>query len=125
MEQYIYDQENGLWYKLCGDVYLPCISPAEDNTATIGKWGRQYLAYIREHKRVLYINLLTTGKLNNHLVEMDSCANQMYENLLKALSEKEDITEELKTENQMDWVRRMNNLKNRAEEVIYSELIYV
>ena len=124
MERYIYNRENGLWYVLHGDVYLPCISPTEDNAATIGKWGRQYLTYIREHKRVLYTNLLTTGKLNSHLEETDSRANRMYEELMKALSERENITENLKAENPMEWLRCMNNLKNRAEEIVSNEVIY-
>ena len=124
MERYIYNQENGLWYELHGDVYLPCISPAEDNVPTIGKWGRLYLAYIREHKRVLYTNLLTKGMLNTHLAEVDSRANRMFEGLMKALPERENITEELKAENPMEWVHCMNNLKNRVEEIIYNEVIY-
>ena len=88
MERYIYNQENGLWYELHGDVYLPCISSTEDNALTIGKWGRQYITYIREHKRVLYTNLLTKGKLNTHLAEVDSRAKRMYENLIKVLPER-------------------------------------
>lgn len=124
MERYIYNRENGLWYELHGEVYLPCISPAEDDVTEIGKWGRQYLTYVREHKRVLYINLLTTGKLNSHLAEVDSRANRMFEGLMKALPERENITEELKAENPMEWVRRMNNLRNRAEEIVSNEVIY-
>ena len=124
MERYIYNQENSLWYELHGDVYLPCISPAEDNVRTIGKWGRLYLAYIREHKRVLYTNLLTTGKLNSHLSEIDSCANRMYEDLMKALPDREKITEDLKAEKPMEWVRCMNNLRNRVEEIVKNEVIY-
>lgn len=124
MKQYFYNQENSLWYELYGDVYLPCISPAEDNEPTIGKWGRQYLTYIREHKRVCYINLLTTGKLNRHLAEVDAHANRMYEDLMNTLSEREGVTEKLKAENPMEWVRCMNNLKNRAEEIVKSEVIY-
>ena len=124
MKQYFYNQENRLWYELHGDVYLPCIRPAEDNTTTIGKWGRQYLTYIREHKRVLYTNLLTTGKLNSHLIEVESRAKQMYEDLMKLLPERENITEELKAENPIEWVRCMNNLKNRVEEIVNNEVIY-
>lgn len=124
MKQYIYNRENSLWYELHGDVYLPCISPAEDCTAMIGKWGRQHLSYIREHKRVLYTNLLTTGKLSSHLQEVDSRANRMYEDLMKALSEREGVTEQLKAENPMEWVRCMNNLKNRAEEIVKTEVIF-
>lgn len=123
MERYIYNRENRLWYELHGDVYLPCISPAEDITE-IGKWGRHYLSYIREHKRVLYTNLLTTGKLNSHLDEVDSRAKQVYEDLMKVLPKRENITEDLKAENPMEWVCRMNNLKNRAEEIVYNEVIY-
>lgn len=124
MEQYIYNQDNNLWYELCGDVYLPCISPAEDNITEIGKWGRLYLTYIREYKRVLYTNLLTTGKLNSHLSEIDSRANRMYEDLMKVLPEREVITEKLKAENPMEWVCCMNNLRNRVEEIVKNEGIY-
>ena len=124
MERYIYNQENSLWYELHGDVYLPCISPAEDNAAAIGKWGRLYLAHIREYKRMLYTNLLTTGKLNSHLAEVDGRAKQMYENLMEALSEIEGVVEELKAENPIEWVRCMNNLKNRVVEIVKNEVIY-
>ena len=125
MERYIYNQENSLWYERCGDVYFPCITPAADNSPIIGKWGRQYLVHIREHKRVTYINLLTTGKLNSHLAEIDSRANRMFDHLMKALLERENITEDLKAEKPMEWVRCMNNLKNRVEEIVKNEVIYV
>jgi len=124
MERYMHNQENSLWYELHGDVYLPCISSAEDNITEIGKWGRLYLTYIREHKRVQYTNLLTTGKLNSHLSEIDSRANRMYEDLMKALPERENITEELKAEDPMEWVRCINNLRNRVEEIVKDEGIY-
>ena len=124
MERYIYNQENSLWYELHGDVYLSCISPAEDNITEIGKWGRLYLTYIREYKRVLYTNLLTTGKLNRHLTAVDTRANRMYEDLMNTLPERESVMEELKAKNPIEWVRCMNNLKNRVEEIVRNEVIY-
>ena len=124
MEKYIYNNNNGLWYELQGDYYIPCLVLDEEDTQPIGMWGRKYLRYIKEHRRALYTTLLISGKLNSHLAEIDNRATEMFDQLVKQLAEKEGITEELKAQDQMDWVQRMNNIRNRAEEIINTEMIY-
>ena len=123
MEKYIYNEQNGLWYELQGDYYIPCLVLDEEDTQPIGMWGRKHLRYIKEHRRARYTTLLISGKLNNHLVEIDNRAAEMFERLMKQLAEKEGITEQLKAEDQMEWVQCMNNIRNRAEEIVYAEVI--
>lgn len=124
MENRIYDEKNGLWYEKQGDYYIPCISlPAEENEP-VGIWGQHHLRYIKQHKRVFYTNLLTSCKLNSYLADVDEQAEEMFSRLVKQLAEKENITEELKATNQMAWVQRMNNIRNRATEIVNADLIY-
>jgi len=126
MEKYIYNEQNGLWYELQGDYYIPClVLDEEEETQPIGMWGRKHLRYIKEHRRALYTTLLISGKLNSHLAEIDNRTTEMFERLVKQLAEKEGITEQLKAQDQMLWVQRMNNVRNRAEEIVHAELIYV
>ena len=125
MEKQIYDEKNGLWYELQGDYYLPCLTLPEQQDVEIGVWGERRRRFLRQHHRVLSYNLLTSGKLNSHLAEINQQAEEMFFRVVNELSEKEDITEKLKAENQMLWVQRMNNIRNRAMEIINSELIYV
>ena len=110
MEKYIYNEQNGLWYELQGDYYIPCLVLDEEDTKPIGMWGRKYLRYIKEHRQVLHTNLLLSGKLSSHLTEIDNRATEMFDRLVKQLAEKEGITEQLKTQNQMAWVGAMNNI---------------
>ena len=124
MEKFIYDKTNGLWYELQGDYYIPCLVLDEEDTQQIGKWGKKYLRYIKEHRPALYTTLLLSGKLNSHLAEIDNRATEMFERLMKQLAEKEGITEQLKAQDQMAWVQRMNNIRNRAEEIVNAEVIY-
>ena len=124
MEKYIYNEQNGLWYELQGDYYIPCLVLDEEETQPIGMWGRKHLRYIKEHRPVIYTTLLLSGKLNSHLVEIDNRAAEMFERLMKQLAEKEGITEQLKAQNQMAWVQRMNNVRNRAEEIVNAEVIF-
>ena len=124
MEKYIYNEQNGLWYELQGDYYIPCLVLDKEENQPIGMWGRKYLRYIKEHRPVLYTVLLLGGKLSGHLAEIDVRATEMYDLLMKQLSEKEGITEQLKAQDQMAWVGAMNNIRNRAEEIVLSELIY-
>ena len=123
MEKRIYDEQNGLWYELQGDYYLPCLTLPEVEHKAIGVWGQRHLRYIKEHKRVFYTNLLTACKLNSYLADIDEQAEEMFSRLVKQLAEKENITEKLKAENQMEWVGKMNNIRNRAMEIINSDLI--
>ncbi len=124
MEKYIYNEQNGLWYELQGDYYIPCLVLDEEDTQPIGMWGRKYLRYIKEHRPVTHTTLLLSGKLNSHLAEIDNRATEMFDRLVKQLAEKEGITEQLKAQNQMSWVGAMNNIRNAVEEIINAEVIF-
>ena len=124
MEKYIYNEQNGLWYELQGDYYIPCLVLDAEDTQPIGMWGRKRLDYLKKHRQALYTTLLVSGKLNSHLAEVDSQATEMFYRLIKQLVEKEGITEQLKAQDQLGWVGAMNNIRNAAEEVVLSELIY-
>ena len=123
-EKYIYNEQNGLWYELQGDYYLPCLVLEEEDTQPIGMWGRRYLRHIKEHRPVLHTTLLLSGKLNSHLVEIDNRATEMFDLIVKQLAEREGITEQLKAQDQMAWVGAMNSIRNQAEEIINAEIIY-
>ena len=123
MEKFITDERIGLRYEFVVDYYL-IAGEDEPEGRTIGIWGQRHLRYIRKHKVSLYAELLTTGKLNDYLADLNEQAEAMFSRLVKQLSEKEGVTEALKVENQMLWVQRMNNLRNAATEIVSSELIY-
>ena len=120
----VYNEKKGLWYELQGDYYLPCLKLPGEGEVHIGIWGQQHRRYLKIHHKVRYINLLTSGKLNTYLAEIDQRAEEMFSRLVKLLSEKEGVTETLKAENPMLWVQKMNNLRNAAAEIVSSELIY-
>lgn len=124
MEKVIYDEKNGLWYELQGDYYIPCLKLPEEEQQPIGLWGQRHLIYLKQSHKVLYYNLLTSGKLNSHIAEIDKQANDMFFQLVKELAEKENITEELKSNDQMLWVQKMNNIRNRVTEIVNKEIIY-
>lgn len=124
MENRIYDEKNGLWYEKQGDYYLTCLELPEEEEKPIGIWGQRHLRYIKQHKRVFYANLLTSCKLNSYLADIDEEAENLFSRLVKQLAEKENVTEKLKAENQMLWVQRMNSIRNRATEVVNTDLIY-
>lgn len=124
MEKRIYDEKNGLWYELQGDYYLPCLSLPEEKQKPVGIWGQRHLRYIKEYKRTFYANLLTCCKLNSYLADIDKQAEEMFYRLVKQLAEKENVTENLKAENQMLWVQKMNNIRSRATEIVNADLIY-
>ena len=125
MEKYIYNEQNGLWYELQGDYYIPCLElPAEKEVRHIGVWGQRQLRYIRQHKKVFYTNLLTSGKLQSHLADVEEQAQELFDRLMKQRAEREGITEKLKAENQMEWVGRMNNIRSRAIGIVNNDLIY-
>ena len=118
-------EEMGGTYVRQGDYFIPCLTlPAEKETKPIGVWGQRHKRYLREHKRATYTTLLTSGKLNSYLADIDEQAEEMFSRLVKQLSEKEGVTETLKAENQMLWVQKMNNLRNAAMEIVLNELIY-
>ena len=124
MEKYIYNEQNGLWYELQGDYYLPCLKLPEADEVHIGIWGQRHRRYLKNHHRVRYINLLTSGKLKDYLADLNEQAEALFSRLVKQLSEKEGVMEGLKAENQMLWVQRMNNVRSAAMEIVSSELIY-
>ena len=124
MDKYIFDNNNGLWYELIGDYYIPCLTLPAEEEKPIGIWGQRHLRYLKEYHRATYINLLTSGKLNAYLVDLDEQAKDMFFRLVREMAEREGITEKLKAESQMEWVGRMNNIRNRAMEIVNNDLIY-
>ena len=125
MEKYITDERTGLRYELVGDYYLIAgDDEPEEEQKPIGIWGQRHLRYLEEHRRVRYANLLTSGKLNSYLVDIDRQAEEMFERLVKQMAEREGVTEQLKAANSMEWVRKMNSIRNRAVEITSSELIW-
>lgn len=124
MKKYIYDENNGLWYELQGDYYIPCLKLPEEEQQPIGVWGQRHLRYIKQHRKVLYFNLLTSGKLNSYLADIDKQAENMLSRLVKQMTKREGVTEKLKANDQMEWVGRMNNIRQRATEVVNKEIVY-
>ena len=118
-------EEMGGTYTQVGDYYLPDLKlPEEEKQANIGVWGMRHKRFLKENHRVLYANLMTSGKLVAYLYDIEQQATAMFLRLVKELAENENITEKLKAENQMLWVQKMNNIRNRATEIVNSELIY-
>ena len=124
MEKYIYNNSNGLWYELHGDYYMPCLVIPEEEVHTIGIWGRKHQQYLREHRPIIYSNLILSGKLYSYLADIDTQARNKLDLLVIQLAEKEGINDQLKEQNQLAWVRAMNNIRNRAEEIVNKELIF-
>ena len=124
MDKYIYDEKNGLWYELQGDYYLPCLKLPKEESRHIGIWGQRHLRYLNQHHKVLYSNLLISGKPNDYLADLNEQAEDMFSRLAKQLAEKEGVTEAIKVEKQMLWVQKMNNIRNTAMEIVSSDLIY-
>lgn len=124
MEKSLFEQMGGT-YTQVGDYLLPNLILPEQQDQPIGIWGQRHARYLKQHHKIIYMNLLTSGKLNNYLVDIDNQAENLFLQLVKQLAESEDITEELKAKDQMEWVRQMNNIYNRAREVVNSKLIFV
>ena len=116
MDKYIYDEKNGLWYELQGDYYLPCLKLPEEVEVHIGVWGQRHLRYLKQHRRILYTNLLTSGRLNSYLADINEQAENMFLKLVEQMAEHEGITEELKAEHPMEGIGRMNALRESAVE---------
>ena len=124
MDKYIYDEKSGLWYELQGDYYLPCLKLPKEESRHIGIWGQRHLRYLKQHRKVLYSELLISGKLNDYLADLNKQAEELFSRLVKQLAEKEGVTEVLKAENLMLWVQKMNSIRNTAMEIVSSDLIY-
>ena len=123
MEKFIYDENNGLWYELQGDYYIPCLKLPDEEQKEIGIWGMRHLEYLKHHRKATYNCLQAEFKLNSYLYDINSQAENLFENLVKELKQSEGITEQLKAENQMEWVARMNNIRQRAAEIVNKEMI--
>lgn len=124
MANTIFEQTGGT-YTQAGDYMLPDLLPAEEEKeANIGIWGMRHKRYLKQNHNVLYYNLLTSGKLNSYLADIEQQAQQLFLRQVKDLAEKESITEKLKSENQMLWVQKMNNIRNQATEIVNAEIIY-
>lgn len=124
MDKYIYDESNGLWYELQGDYYIPCLTVPAEEARPIGLWGQRHKRYLKEHRPVLYNSLLLSGRLNSYLADIDEQAEERMLLLTKQMAEREGVTEQLKAEDQMLWVQRMNNIRASAAELVNHELIY-
>ena len=124
MEKHIYDEKNGLRYTLQGDYYLPDLALNEEEP-TYGKYGMLRKQFLKEHRSAKYQYLLLTGKLTEHLNQIDQESREQVEMLMEQMAEKQGVTEELKAQDQMEWVRLMNNIKASAEEIVLKNMIYV
>lgn len=123
MEKVIYDEKNGLWYELRGDYYIPCLKLPEEEQQHVGVWGQRHLRHIKQNSKVLYLNLLTSGKLNEYLADLDKQAEEMFSRLVKQMAEREGVTEQLKAVNQIEWIAQMNSIRQRATEIINHDII--
>ena len=116
---------NKIQYRQVGDYLIPNLRlPLEETTITLGKWGMMHKTYLEKHKKVLFSTLLIQGKLYQHCAEIEKQARDMYDTLVEQMKEAEGVTEQLKEENQMEWVQRMNNIQQQAKEIVLDELIY-
>ena len=124
MEKTIYDESNGLWYELRGDYYIPCLTVPAEEERPIGMWGQRHLRYIKAERKALYTELLITGRLNTDLADINEQATERMLLLTEQMAEREGVTEQLKAQDQMLWVQRMNNIRDRAMEIVNHDLIY-
>ncbi len=122
LEKHITDERTGLKYELVGDYYFPCLEAPE--APKVGRFGMMYHDYLLNHKRVTYSRLMLSGKLKEQFEEVDRQAEELFSQLVEQMKQAEDITEQLKASNQMEWLRRMNNIRNRAEEIVESEVVF-
>ena len=122
MKKYIIDERTGLKYELVGDYYYPCLKAPE--APKVGRFGMMYHDYLRNHKRVTYSGLMLSDKLKEQIEEVDRQAEELFSQLVEQMKQAEDVTEQLKAADQMEWVRRMNSIRNRAEEIVESEVVF-
>ncbi len=124
MKKHIYDESNGLWYELIGDYYIPVLTLPSDEQRPIGKWGQMHQEYLREHRPILFNDLILSGHLWIYLADLNEQAQNRLEVIIDQMKASEGVTEKLKAADQMTWVRAMNSIRNRAEEIILREMIY-
>ena len=125
MENRIYDESNGLWYARQGEYYLPELALPSEEEKPIGLWGQRHFQYLKEHKQSVYLNLLTSGRLNEYLASIDEQAEDLFSRLVKEYADRQEVTEQLKAENQILWVQKMNNIQACVREVVEREIIYL
>ncbi len=124
MQKQVFDEKNGLWYELHGDYYLPCLTEPLKEQPPVGIWGQRHLQYLRQHRKALYTELQINGKLNGYLAVLNEQAENMFLKLVKQMAAREGVTEQLKAHDQMQWVQRMNNIRDWAMEAVNNDLIY-
>ena len=124
MERFVMDERTRLKYELVGDYYLVAGDDEPEDYQPIGVWGQRHLRYLKEHRRVRYANLLTSGELNAYLADIDRQAEEFFLRLVKQMADAEGVTEALKASDQMEWVRQMNSCRDRATEIVYHQVIY-
>lgn len=124
MDKYIYDKSNGLWYELQEDYYLPCLELPAEKEQPIDLFGQRHLLYLKEYRRTTYTNLLTSGRLNAYLADIDKQAQERLETLTEQMKQAQGITEQLKAESALEWIGRMNNIRVCAMEIVNEEIIY-
>ena len=124
MKQHFTGEKTGISYTLQGDYYLPDLALPVEEQFEIGVWGQRHLRHIKQNQRVLYTNLLTSGKLNSYLADINRQAEEIFFRIVKQMAEREGVTEQLKADNQMDWVQKMNNIRSRAIEIVNNDIIY-
>lgn len=124
MKQHYIDEKTGISYSLQGDYYLPDLALPAEKGQPIGLWGQRHLRYLKEYRRITYLNLLTSGRLNTYLSDIDKQAKEMFSRLIEQMAEREGVTEQLKANNQMEWIARMNNIQSRATEIVNHDIIY-
>ena len=123
MKKHIYDENNGLWYELIGDYYIPVLTLSSEEQRPIGKWGRMHRDYLKEHRPILFNDLILSGQLWTYLADLNKQAQERLSVIVEQMKEAEGVTEELKAADQMAWVGAMNSIRNRAEEIILREMI--
>ena len=124
MDKYIYDDKNDLWYELQGDYYIPCLILPAEKEQPIGLWGQRHLQYLKEYRRITYLNLLTSGRLNAYLADIDKQAEDMLFRLVEQMKQAQGIMEQLKAENALEWTARLNNIRACAREIVEREIIF-
>ena len=124
MKKHIYDENNGLWYELIGDYYIPVLTLSSEEQRPIGKWGRMHRDYLKEHRPIRFNDLVLSGQLWTYLADLNEQAQERLLLIIEQMKASEGVTEELKAADQMAWVGAMNSIRNRAEEIILREMIY-
>lgn len=123
MKKHIYDENNGLWYELIGDYYIPVLTLPSEEQRPIGKWGRMHRDYLKEHRPILFNDLILNGQLWTYLADLNEQAQERLALIIEQIQQAEGVTEDLKAADQMEWFGAMNSIRSRAEEIILQEMI--